>query len=305
MENKERDTADAERITALEEWGNRLSRALHQERRKSANLREEAARWRDIAEDERTSWQRIHDAMNLLRQDAMAVMEAKGATPLYRELEKVRAENLSLHRTKSRRRAVTRKAVENLAEARQESRDKDAVIVQMNERLNTLEKQRDEAVTQAEDIIRQRDEQVRRFRGWCERWYKGDVGAIEVIAGITAELGGNPMQEVSEIDRRLAVQHAEALSLMSEATSQLGEIVTATADVDIEYNGTPVKLVKDLVSQYEQRGRDINAWKTYEAAARGALIRLAQYAELDEEYITRLTGGDYDSVLSELGDSRD
>lgn len=213
MESKESESLSLQaEVAQLRKHGEYLRRRLREEQHASANAREEAARWKGRAEEEHRSWRRTHDAMNLLWQEAVAVLREHGAEPVHRELERATHESERLRRQLTRRRELTRKAVEELVGARQESRDKDAVIEQLRKRLTDVEKEREEAVQRAETVVERHDRRLRKFRKWCESWYRGQVGAIQVIAEITADLGGNPMLEPSEFERRQAIQHAEEIS---------------------------------------------------------------------------------------------
>lgn len=258
MENEESERPDPQtKIRRLREHNEYLRGRLEWAQAAVKGLRLQATQWKVVAEENRQSYGRAVSEANRLQKDNVRLAEENGHTPLHWELNEVRAENQRLHRIMSRRRALTRKAVEEMAAARQESRDQDEVIAQLNERLAELEKQRAEAVERAEQIVIRRDRQNARFRRWCERWYRGEVGAIQVIAGIAAELGGNPMAEPSVFERRQAVKLAEALS-------------------------------------------EIDEWKGYEAAARGAVVRLARHYGASNELVARLVTGDYQDVLEEL-----
>lgn len=55
-----------------------------------------------------------------------------------------------------------------------------------------------------------------------------------------------------------------------------------------------------LAQQLAEARAEIDEWKSHEAAARGAVFRLARLCELDEEYISRFMAADYESALREL-----
>lgn len=303
MEKQENESSDLpSEVQRLSDYSKHLYGRLQEEQRRSSNLHDEALRWQKAAESERVSWMRTHDAMNLLREDASRVLDAHGAQPIYQELEEARERNTKLLASRARWKQLARQSAEAKALIAQHNHELQQVITELMELTNRLDKERNAAVSQAEKIVGERDAQLARFRGWCERWYKGEVGAIEVIAGITAELNGSIMAEPSEIERRRAIQHAETVSLLNEATRHLDRIVEAVSDVGIDLVSTPLAMVKDLIVLYRGQEENVNEWKALEAAARGAAMRLAQYFGADDKVSNCLTMGDYEGALTMLED---
>jgi DNA repair exonuclease SbcCD ATPase subunit len=307
MENLESDTsaALAAEVERLSEYSRRLYQQLQEEQRRSERLHDEALRWQKAAEEEHRSWLRTHDAMNLLRADANRVLEEHSALPVYLELEEARERVAKLLAARARWRKLARQSAEAKSSVSQHNRELQQVITELVELTNRLDEERNAAVSQAEKIISERDVQLARFRGWCERWYKGEVGAIEVIAGITAELGGNIMSEPSEIERRKAIQHAETVSLLNESTDHLTKVVDVISAAGVDFVSTPLDMVKHLVLLYKAQEETINEWKTLEAAARGAAMQLAQRFNAGDKVINCLVTGDYEGARNMLEDGRD
>jgi chromosome segregation ATPase len=235
-------------IDKLTEHNEYLRKRLREEQQQTENLREQAIRWQNQAENHHRSWMRLHSALNLLRQDAMEVLRTHDASYVHRELETEREKNAQLLAKRQQWRDHARRATTAKAEEAQRARELGEVVEELRKKLVEAEEQRDAAVAQAEKVVAERDAQMERYRLWCERWYKGEVGAIEVIAGITADLGGDPMPHVSEIDRRRAVENARVLSLMNAASDELCDIAKLLALEGVPFEGTVVELVKSYIA---------------------------------------------------------
>lgn len=234
-------------IKYLKEQVQRLVGELHSKRQECERTRREVERWKGIAEHEHRSWVQTHDALNRVWQEAQAVFEANEAMPLHRELAVKHAEVVQLHKRLTRRRELTRRAVEEVVSARQEKRDLDQTVEQLKERLDQVERSRTEAADRAQEIIGQRDHQLRQFKGWCDRWIKGEVGAMEVIATMTMMLGCDLTLEPTLLDRRKAVQEAKNHSVLQELSNQLGFIEVLLNAEGVMRTGTHAKQVQDYI----------------------------------------------------------
>jgi len=244
-------------IDSLAEHNKYLSERLREARQESANLREEAIRWQNQAENHHRSWMRLHSALNLVVWDAQQVMRDHDASSIYQQLTEEREKVAQLLAKRQQWRDHARRATTAKAEEAQRARELDELVEELRKKLVEATEQRDRAAAQAEQVVADRDAQLERYRQWCECWNKGEVAAIEVIAGITADLGGSIMPHVSEIERRHAVEHARTLSLMNEATDQLCDIVKLLAAEGVDLVSTPLQLVKDYIQQV--RGREAAA----------------------------------------------
>lgn len=231
-------------------------------RRENASLREQAQRQSARAEEEWASWQRVHDAMNLLREDAMRVLRENGVTELHAQLQEERESHQKLKAKRKRWMQFARQSVEMKALMAQRARDLEEALEEMRQRLERVEKQREETVEQAELIVQQRDLQMSRFKKWCERWIKGEVGAIEVVGAISAETQADLQVEPTLMERRKAV-----------------------ADM---------KTMARLTSEVED-------WKTYEAQARGfALTLLSHFGKGGGNLSAMTQAGLYEQVIAHL-----
>ncbi len=261
MERRTNDSPELLKIRLLEIEKQSLRDRFYNERKKSANLEGEVRRLCALANTNREMFITASRMLSQATKDALLVMQENGVEELHTELQRLRQFDDRRQEMLVRRRELTRRAVKEMEEARQQTRDFATVVEQLNRRLTETEQQRDDAVQQAQDIIEQRDRQTGRFRDWCESWYRGEVGAGEVVAGITAELRGNTMPEVSEIERRRAVHYAETMSQMIEAADQLEEIARIVGECGIDRVNTTKNMVRDLVNLYRGLSEQIDEAK--------------------------------------------
>jgi chromosome segregation ATPase len=211
----ENDTSDPGfRVRALTEQVRVLQGLLHSKKLECASQRADAERWKSIAEREHKHFIDSHNALNLLRQDAMAVMEKHDAVVVYRQLEAARETAERLGRKLEHRREFSRRTAREMALAREEKRDLEEVVAQLREKVANLETRLEQLAAQAQDVIDQRDAQIRRFRTWCEKWLRGEVGAMETLAALACELNTDLVQEPTVLERRRAVEHAELVALV-------------------------------------------------------------------------------------------
>jgi rubrerythrin len=236
-----------------------LRERLYQEHQHIKGLREEVNRWRKATEMTTAALVDANDLLHKTLGDLERIIQSNGVKWLHDELAASRAE---VARLRSRRQSwndLARRATDAKAAEAQRARELDAVVEQLKQKLVEVERHRDQVTANAEVVVAQHQQRNERFRAWCERWYKGEVGAMEVIAGIATELGGNMMEHPSELDRRRAVEHARTLSLMNEATDHLSAIVRLLAVEGVPFRGTALEMVKDYIDRVNGReGPDSN-----------------------------------------------
>jgi chromosome segregation ATPase len=220
----------------------------------SASLREEAVRQHNRADEEYRSWLRVHDAMNLLRQDAMRVMQENGVASVYRELEAARAERDRLIERRQNVRRLTRTIANAVAEMRQSLEEKDEALEDLRRKVTEVETQRDLALETAKKVIDAKDAQLIRIKEYTARWHRGELGALEAVAGIGAEFDGYPLPTAHALDRARASRAAEAASLLNEATDQLAAIEALLEAEGVGFVNTHVRQVKDYI--HLQKVRD-------------------------------------------------
>lgn len=289
-------------VRQLEERNRRLQDLLAQSRRREASLLEQAQRWERVAFEERQSWMRTHDALNLLRQDAMRVMEEQNAQSVYHELENEREAHQKLREKRQRWRQFARQSVEMKVLLAQKVRDRDKTIEELRGKLEDARESLEKATDRAQEIINARDEQLTRIAAWAEKWTRGEVATVEVMAAIAGEFNGSPAPDVSVMERRRAVLHAQTESLMCELGDQLEDIGKLLARADIKPAGTRVEQVEELLKQYRQQQDDINEWKSHEGRARGAAVNLAEHFQASGNVVRMLLTGNYDGALQTLKD---
>lgn len=247
------DSDSPEQIRRLKDHNRYLAERLKSKTRECDNLKEEVLRWNKIAEEEHRSWIRAHDALNLVRADAHQVMQERDASSVYAKLTEERDKYARLLAQRQQWRTLARRATEAKVSEAQRARELDELVEEMRQRLVETERQRDDAIRNAEWVVRQRDLRLSRYRRWCERWYRGEIGAIEVIAGITGDLGGNPLEEPDVLEVRRATEHARTRSLLNEACGKLREIEELLRGEGVDLVTTQVRQVKDYIQMVEGR----------------------------------------------------
>jgi hypothetical protein len=150
-------------------------------------------------------------------------------------------------------RLLARRAVEEMAAARQQVRDLDLVVEQLRQKVTAVEQQRDDAVKRAEESAAAATARVERFQGWCDRWLRGEVGAFELAAVFAADLSGYTAPQPSFLERRRAVDVAKNLSLLNEAADQLQAIETLLEDVGVPLKGTHAQQVGDYIDMMNKK----------------------------------------------------
>lgn len=216
-------------------------------RRVNASLRKQAQRQNERAAAELASWHRVHDAMNLLREDAMRVLRENGVEWLHAQLEKERTETLRLHRVLSRRRGISRRAVEKMAEAQQQVRDLEAALDEMRQQVALVEQQRDDVDKTAQKTVGELQAKLDRIGDQCRLWNRGELDTMTTIAGIAAEMNGHPLPEPGAWERAKAVRAAEILSQHREMSLQLGEIEDVLREEGFSLRGTHADLVRRYI----------------------------------------------------------
>lgn len=240
-------------LEALQRRNKQLREQLSETRQRAARLLDEAQRWRKIADKERASWHRTHDALNLVVADAQRVMAENGVEGTYARLGEEREKSAQLRVKVEQARKIRRQAVEELSVARQETRDRDAVIEEMRQRLVETERQRDAAVEKAEQVIADQKAKLDRIGDQCRLWKRGELDTMTTIAGITGEFAGHPLPEPGAWDRMRALQQAQTTSFMSELADQLQGVEALLEDEGVALVTTHVKQVKDYIELMKGR----------------------------------------------------
>jgi hypothetical protein len=264
-------------------------------RRQNEALRAEARRWHDAAEKERADWIRVHNAMNLLRQDAQNVLDEHGATPVHRELQATRERLEKLTVKWQRVRQFARQAVETKAIVAQKARDLDSALLAMKDRMVQIEEERDAVSANASEVVARRDEQLKRIQECCTIWRKGYLAPADAVASIASEVGGYKMLSATELERYRAAQHAQALSMLNEESNKVTRIEVMLDDADIPGTGDAVKQVRELLKLYKAAEKDNYAlWGLIEDLAKKVdAPELADIAErYDAEGLKSYVGGE-------------
>lgn len=236
---------------------------------KNESLLNEAQRWQKNAAEEHRSWVRVHDAMNLLREDAQRVLDEHGATPVHRELQETREKLDKLAEKWSRVRQFARQTVETKARIAQANRDLDEALQGMKERCIELEKQRDELAAQAEKVVAERDRQIATIKEWCERYSKGEFSPMEILAAIHHVADADVMIAPTVLERRRAAEHMHVLMLMNEATDQLTLIEIMLHDEGIPNTESQLQQVRDLLARRKAAEADYyRLWELIEGLAK-------------------------------------
>lgn len=224
-------------------------------KRENHSLREEAVRHHNRADEERRSWIRTHDAMNLLREDAMRVMQERGAGALHAELEKARAEVLRLNTVLARRRAVTRRAVEETAEARQKTRDLEDTLKAMRQQVERAEQEKKDVAETAQKVVDARDAQLARITEQCRLWKRGELDTMTAIAGICGEVNGHPLPEPGTWERRKSALHAELMSQHRFMTEELAQIEALMNVEGIALDTTYAAMIEKYIERVDARDK--------------------------------------------------
>lgn len=230
----------------LAEHNQYLRERLREEQQQTKNLRNELTWWKGVAEKEHQSWFRLHDALNLLRQDTMEVMQGDTYS-VYRKLELEREIVAALKAKRKQWGAMARRATEAKAEEAQRARELDAVVEQLRQRLVETERQRDDAVAKAEEVVADQKAKLDRIEEQCRLWKRGQLDTMTTIAGISGEFAGHPLPDFNAFERVKALGDAQTISLMSEAADQLDAIEAALDGEGVNLVTTHVKQVRDYI----------------------------------------------------------
>lgn len=228
-----------------------LRERLQEALRDNRSLREEAARQHARADEKQKAWHRTHEAMNVLRKDAMRVLEEHGARPVYSELETEREAHRRLHEKWQRWRQFARQSIEMKALLTQKVRDLEAALEEMRQRASHAEETAQQAASHAQALVNQRDAQLVRIARWTGQWSRGTLEALEAIAGVLAELDGYPLPSTQALERRRAVRHAQTQSMLSEALAELNEIGSLLEAEGIPHVSTRAQQVRGYIRLQE------------------------------------------------------
>lgn len=201
-------TTEEENREALSERIEYLRAKLQEVRSENTSLREQAIRQSKRADEEFRSWIRTHDAMNLLREDAMRVLEEGGARALHAELEAVRAERDKVLARQAQYRKIARDATQAKALVVAELNEAHQVIESMRQHIESAEANATAAANSAQHIIEQRDAVLQHMTEIATSWYKGEKAALNALGEMHVLLGaGRPV--ASAIERQRAVHDAQ------------------------------------------------------------------------------------------------
>jgi hypothetical protein len=250
-DNVERDSASE--VEGCRRQNERLRERLRQEQKQTEALRAKADRWYQSAANLTWALVDANARLNEAQNDLAELSKFNGVQWLRDELACERGKVATLKARRQGWNDLARRATTAKAEEAQRARDLDAVVEELRGKLVKNEQKLEGVISRAEGMVWERDKRERRFLQWCERWQRGEVGAHEVVAGITAELGGHQMEETSVLDRRRAIEHAKTVSIMNEATDQLSAIVRLLAAEGVPFKGTAVELVGDYIARVNGR----------------------------------------------------
>lgn len=232
-----------------------LRERLQEALRDNRSLREEAVRQHARADEKQKAWHRTHEAMNVLRKDAMRVLEEHGARPVYSELETEREAHRRLHEKWQRWRQFARQSIEMKALLTQKVRDLEAALEEMRQRASHAEETAQQAASHAQALVNQRDDQLARIRDCARRWNKGKIGALKAITGVLADLDGFPLPDAidPELERHRELRYAQASSLMNEAADQLAAMERLLDAEGVGRTTTSVQQLKDYIRLQQHR----------------------------------------------------
>jgi hypothetical protein len=271
-------------------------------RRENASLREEAVRHHDRADEEQRSWQRVHDAMNLLREDAMQLMERRDAFSVYSKLEKERCTSARLQQMLTRRRQICRDLAQKMAAVREGHREIEAVVEELRQKVTLVEQQRDDVDATAQKTIGELQAKLDRIAEQYRLWHRGELDTMSAIAGIGGELSGYKLPEPGVWERAKAARAAELLARHREMSEQLAQIEAILTDAGIDPNQPYVEMLRAYMDRCDA---DKNEWRTLESDARGFAMALLSHFGRGGGALSALTqAGRYTQVIAQLSEER-
>jgi RecA/RadA recombinase len=242
-----------ERIRRLEEHNKHLRERLAEEQRTSEACRDEAVRWQGVAEGEHRSRLRAKEEHEMFRRSAMAAISENGTMVIHQENQALYARVHAMQTGADRRSTLTRRAVEEMAAARQEKRDLEAVVEQLKEKVTKVERQRDDVEATARKTIEGLTKKIDRIADQTRLWNRGELDAMTAVAGIAAEMNGYPLPEPGAWERAKAQRAAEILSQHREMSEQLGTIQDLLEEAGFAAIVGPVKQVRYALRYYGQQ----------------------------------------------------
>lgn len=121
------------------------------------------------------------------------------------------------------------------------------LVQELQRRLTEAQTQVEDAANKAQEIINQRDEQIRRITSIARSWHKGELGAMDAIASVLAETDGFPPPEANDLERQRAYRCAQHVSLLTERTGRLAAVSELLAEQGVEMTSTEVQQLKDYI----------------------------------------------------------
>lgn len=236
----EEDKGSDNRVDALRRHVRNLQGMLSSKKLECQRLYEEAARWKRIAEQKQRD-------LNTVRMELLTFLDERSGFPMYQKLNEARAERDRVADSRNRYRQLAHRSIEGLKAARQDKRDADEVVTRLGNRVAALTQELEDTAANAQDIIDQRDTTIHQLKNWCEKWIRGDLGSLEVIATIAGLLNGNLVVDPSVLERRKAMLDVQMQARNAELADQLGEIGELLAAEGVFRTGDPVQQVKSFI----------------------------------------------------------
>lgn len=249
---KESYEALAERADRQEKRVDNLLERVRELGQATVILRKEAIRQSERADTERASWFRVHSAMNVLRDDAMRVMQEHDATFLYEQLNEMREERDRLLAKLRQFRGVSRRWYGSAVKLRRRLADQEEALEVMRRMVSEVEEQRDRITETSVQLVADKDARLKRIAEVVSCWHKGTIGALAVVATLVAEFDGYPAPSANDLERHRAVEFARSMALLKEAATQLQLIEMALAGAGIPFDGTHIAQVKELLRRQEK-----------------------------------------------------
>lgn len=224
-------------------------------KRENHSLREEAVRHHNRADEERRSWIRTHDAMNLLREDAMAVLRNNNAASVYSDLEQERYAHQKLKDRRQHWMRFARQSVEMKALLTQKLRDAHAALEEMRQQAERTEQEKKDVAETAQKVIDARDAQLARIADQCRLWKRGELDTMTTIAGICGDVNGHPLPEPGTWERRKSALHAELMSQHRLMTEELAQIEALMNVEGIDLDTTYAAMIKKYIERVDARNK--------------------------------------------------
>jgi hypothetical protein len=248
MENKEK---DAFKMRRLQEENRRLCEELKFAREANRSHLEQAVRKSLKAERLELELANASRELAKARSDVQKLAAYNGSLWLSQELQRTRDKYTKLHAKRAQWMSFARNCLDSKVQASQELRDLQSMVNGLKNKADDVARQRDMVEENAAVVIRSYEKQIERIADQCRLWKRCELGALAVLAGITAEVGGYPLPEPGDWERTKAIRSAETLSQVRQLTDQLDRISAVLEDAGVGRTGSYVRQVRELRSLYE------------------------------------------------------